>query len=123
MAQVSPMAPTGLEPPPPDYQYDVPHQMKHPLNRENQVDENDILHHYNANKYANHIGNYAQKEKSLAQINPYSPTGLEPPPKDWQYDVPHQMLKPLIDENKNDFNDLGNVYNPNKYSHTLGEYA
>jgi hypothetical protein len=33
------------------------------------------------------------------------------------------MLKPLIDENKNDFNDLGNVYNANKYAHTLGEYA
>jgi hypothetical protein len=32
------------------------------------------------------------------------------------------MLKPLIDENKNDFNDLGNVYNQNKYAHTLGEY-
>jgi len=33
------------------------------------------------------------------------------------------MLKPLIQENRNGFNDMGNVYTPGKYSHTLGEYA
>jgi hypothetical protein len=59
----------------------------------------------------------------MAQVNPVHPTGLEPPPKDQQYDVPHQMLKPLIQENRNGFNDMGNVYTPGKYSHTLGEYA
>jgi hypothetical protein len=82
--------PTGLEPPPPDWQYDKPHQFKHPLNRENQVDENDLQHHYNPLKHLNHIGNYAQKEQkdqkdeeSLVEICPAHPTGLEPPPKDW----------------------------------------
>jgi hypothetical protein len=29
----------------------------------------------------------------------------------------------LIQENRNGFNDMGNKYNPNKYQHTLGEYA
>jgi len=33
------------------------------------------------------------------------------------------MLKPLVQENRNGFNDIGNVYNPNKYEKTLGEYA
>lgn len=50
-------------------------------------------------------------------------TGLEPPPKDWQYDVPHQMLKPIIQENRNGYNDIINFYTPGKYSHTLGEYV
>lgn len=59
LLQISPMHPTGLEPPPPDHQYDVPQQLKHPLNRENQVDENDLQHLYNPGKYQNHIGNYA----------------------------------------------------------------
>lgn len=58
----------------------------------------------------------------MVQIDPYAPTGLEPPPKDWQYDVVHQMKKPLIFENREDPNDLRNFYNPNKYEHTLGEY-
>ena len=127
MAQINPYSPTGLEPPPKDWQYDVPHQMLKPLIDENKNDFNDIGNVYNPHKYSHTLGEYAQlgnqTKQSIVQINPYSPTGLEPPPKDWQYDVPHQMLKPLIDENKNDFNDLGNVYNPHKYSHTLGEYA
>lgn len=58
----------------------------------------------------------------MNQVHPYAPTGLEPPPKDWQYDVIHQMKKPLIFENREDPNDLRNFYNPNKYEHTLGEY-
>lgn len=33
------------------------------------------------------------------------------------------MLKPLTEENRNGFNDVRNVYNPNKYQHTLGEYV
>ena len=33
------------------------------------------------------------------------------------------MLKPIIHENRNGFNDVQNYYNPNKYDHTLGEYA
>ena len=51
----------------------------------------------------------------MAQVNPVHPTGLEPAPKDWQYDVPHQMKKPLIQENRDGHNDIINVYNPNKY--------
>lgn len=65
LAQINPTHPTGLEPPPPDYQYDVPHQLKQPLNRENQVDENDYIDHYNPYKHYNHIGNYAQKSDTL----------------------------------------------------------
>jgi hypothetical protein len=33
------------------------------------------------------------------------------------------MLKPIIQENRNGFNDIINLYNPNKHLHTLGEYA
>jgi hypothetical protein len=47
-------------------------------------------------------GIYAQQDpaaknatQTLAAINPAHPTGLEPPPKDWQYEVPHQLKKPL----------------------------
>jgi len=61
--------------------------------------------------------------KALIQIDPYRPTGLEPPPPDHQYDVPHQMKKPLIFENRVDANDLRNIHNPGKYDHTLGEYV
>lgn len=64
-----------------------------------------------------------EKNKALVQINPAHPTGLEPPPPDYQYDVPHQMKKPLIFENRVDANDLRNIHNPGKYDHTLGEYA
>lgn len=32
------------------------------------------------------------------------------------------MKKPLIHENRDDFNDLRNVYNPDKYSNSLGNY-
>jgi len=56
---------------------------------ENQVDASDLYHYYNPLKHLNHIGNYAQMPNTLVQINPVKPTGLEPPPKDWQYDVPH----------------------------------
>ena len=61
-AQINPSHPTGLEPPPPDYQYDNPlnAQMYYPLNRPNQVDADDLLHIYNPYKHLNHIGNYAQ---------------------------------------------------------------
>lgn len=33
------------------------------------------------------------------------------------------MKKPVIFENRMDPNDLRNTHNPDKYSHTLGEYA
>lgn len=33
------------------------------------------------------------------------------------------MLKPIIQENRNGYNDIINLYNPHKYQHTLGEYA
>jgi len=33
------------------------------------------------------------------------------------------MKKPIIQENRNGFNDIINVYNPGKYQHTLGEYS
>ena len=33
------------------------------------------------------------------------------------------MKKPLIYENRDDYNDFINRYTPGKYDHTLGEYA
>ena len=39
-----------------------------------------------------------------------------PPPKDYQYDEPYQMVKPLNFENRNEENDLRNVYNPDKHA-------
>jgi hypothetical protein len=33
------------------------------------------------------------------------------------------MRKPLILENRNDFNDMINTYNPNKYENDYGNYA
>lgn len=118
LAQISPMHPEGLVPPPPDYQYDSPlnAQLYRPLNRPNQVDANDLKTIYNPYKHLNHIGNYAQ-------VNPAAPTGLEPAPKDQQYDVPLQIQKPLTHENRQDTNDLRNVYNPGKYENTLGVYS
>ena len=117
LVQINPAAPTGLEPPPPDYQYDHPlnAQLYHPLNRPNQVDADDLQHLYNPYKHLNHIGNYAQ-------VNPAAPTGLEPPPKDQQYDVPLQMTKPLIYENRHMTDDLINRWTPGKYEHSLGMY-
>jgi hypothetical protein len=88
--------------------------MRKPLIPENQRDEHDLRNVYNPNKYNNHIGNYAKKDdkkekladqkaetnkttqakldekkKVLTQISPMHYTGLEPPPPDYQYDVPH----------------------------------
>lgn len=89
--------------------------MKKPLNWENRDDANDLINIHNPGKYDHTLGEYVQ-------INPAAPTGLEPPPPDYQYDVPHQMKKPLIFENREDANDLRNVWNPNKYEHSLGNY-
>jgi len=33
------------------------------------------------------------------------------------------MLKPIIQENRDGYNDIINIYNPGKYLHTLGEYV
>jgi len=60
--------------------------------------------------------------QSLASINPANPTGLEPPPKDWQYEVPSQMRKPLIKEQMHNEDDLRNVYNPGKKT-SMGMYV
>ena len=57
-----------------------------PLIPENRHSENDLM------KYA--------------QINPSKPTGLEPPPKDPQFEVPMQPVRPLIPENRHSENDL-----------------
>lgn len=101
--------------------------MKKPLIFENRDDHNDLRNIYNPNKYEHTLGEYAQvksdKAVSLAQVNPSHPTGLEPAPKDWQYEVVHQMKKPLIFENREDPNDLRNVYNPHLYESALGDYG
>ena len=112
--------------------------MLKPIIHENRNGFNDVQNYYNPNKYDHTLGEYAQVKRealnkeengekmtkvNFVQINPTSPTGLEPPPKDLQYEVPHQMLKPIIHENRNGFNDVQNYYNPNKYDHTLGEYV
>ena len=33
------------------------------------------------------------------------------------------MLKPIIQENRNGYNDIINMYTPGKHEHTLGEYV
>lgn len=78
--------------------------MKKPIIFENRVDANDLRNIHNPNKYDHTLGEYAQvgnqtlatdaktanaTKKAFAQINPVHPTGLEPPPPDYQYDVPH----------------------------------
>ena len=87
--QIDPVNPTGLEPAPKDPQYDIQYQPRAPLIWENWRDSNDWKPHYNPNKGSNSLGNYSQKPKksSLLQINPVHPTGLEPAPKDPQYDI------------------------------------
>ena len=112
--------------------------MLKPIIHENRNGFNDVQNYYNPNKYDHTLGEYAQVgnqtmadksnnknaiQQSLLQIDPVNPTGLEPPPKDQQYEVVHQMLKPIIHENRNGYNDVQNYYNPNKYDHTLGEYV
>jgi hypothetical protein len=98
--------------------------MKKPVIFEDRKDPNDLRNIYNPNKYEHTLGEYAQtRNQTMAQINPAHPTGLEPPPPDYQYDVPHQMKKPVIFEDRMDPNDLRNIHNPNKYDHTLGEYV
>ena len=58
----------------------------------------------------------------MATVNPARPTGIVDAPKDRQYDVPHQMVKPLVfPENAKDEHDLRNVYNPNRKVNT-GDY-
>jgi hypothetical protein len=50
----------------------------------------------------------------LEQITPTRQQGVVPPPPDYQYDEPRQPTKPINFENRNDEDDLRNVYNPNK---------
>lgn len=45
-----------------------------------------------------------------------------PAPLDQQYDVPAQMRKPLIPENRTDKDDIINIYNPNKHLNNIGNY-
>lgn len=44
------------------------------------------------------------------KINPSKPSGLVPPPKDYQYDVPRQLKQPLNWENTNEEDDFKNSY-------------
>lgn len=108
--------------------------MQKPLIPENKKDSNDMRNIYNPGKHEHTLGMYAQVKNqtavaqanhTLSQVWPAHPTGLEPAPKDQQYDVPLQMRKPLIPENKHDTNDLRNVYNPDKYQpqNNVGMYA
>ena len=75
--QINPSNPTGLEPAPKDFYYEVPHQLKKSLNWENTHDEDDWANKYNPNKTPNPFGH------NFAEIDPVNPTGLEPQPKDW----------------------------------------
>jgi len=52
-SKINPAHPEGLVPPPKDAQYEVPPQLKRPLNLENQSDKDDIKHWWNPNKYEN----------------------------------------------------------------------
>jgi hypothetical protein len=89
LAQIDPHNPTGLEPPPKDWQFELPHQLKTPLLWENVHNEDDNIHRYNPDKKRNTA--YAQisdkptdaTKAAFAAVNPGAPTGLEPAPKDW----------------------------------------
>ena len=121
--QIDPVNPTGLEPAPKDLQYDGTYQPRAPLIWENWRDTNDWKKSYNPNKYENHMGNYAQKHtSSLLQIDPVHPTGLEPEPRDSQYDGIYQRRAPLIWENWRDTNDWKKSYNGDKYGNSMGNY-
>jgi hypothetical protein len=114
-SKINPAHPTGLEPAPKDHQYDVPMQLKQPLVLEDMKDRDDFKHWHNANKYSNSYAYSQQKDDAKnktalaapvanktafaepkknatafvqTKINPAHPTGLEPAPKDHQYDVP-----------------------------------
>jgi hypothetical protein len=85
-AQIDPRHPTGLEPAPKDPQYEVPQQLTKPLNWVDKHDANqsyqisDVMNYYNPDKHT--------APRAYAQIDPRHPTGLEPAPKDPQYEVP-----------------------------------
>ena len=49
---------------------------------------------------------------AAVRINPAKPTGLEPPPKDHQYDVPMQLKRPLNPVNTHSEDDFRTIYNP-----------
>ena len=122
--EVNPAAPDGLVMPPKDPQYDAvvtPNNPdRKPIIHEDRHDKNDVRNVYNADKYKNHIGNYAQ-------VNPAAPDGLVMPPKDPQYDAvitPNNPdRKPIIHEDRHDKNDVRNVYNADKYKNHIGNYA
>ena len=109
--KINPSKPTGLEPPPKDFQYDVPGQLHKPLVWENAVDEDDFMNFWNPDKKMDPYlyNNFAQQS-----ITPLKQDGLVPPPKDYQYDRPGQPIKPLNFENRHEEDDLRNVYNPDK---------
>jgi hypothetical protein len=58
MMQINPAKPDGLVQPPKDFQYEVPVQMRHPLNFENRGDKDDIKTLYNPHKKATIHNNY-----------------------------------------------------------------
>ena len=55
-------------------------------------------------------------DKVNVEIYPAHPTGLVPPPKDPQYEVPYQMRHPLNMENRDQYDDIKHYYNPNIYN-------
>jgi hypothetical protein len=99
-----------------------------PLNYENKADgdtgyrNSDVKNYYNPHKYTAPRAYSQTGVQSLATIDPHNPTGLEPAPKDPQYEVPQQLTKPLNYENKADGDtgyrnsDVKNYYNPHKYT-------
>ena len=106
----------------------MPQQLTKPLIWEDKHDANqgyqisDVKNYYNANKYSAPHAYSQNGAQSLAAIDPKHPTGLEPAPKDPQYEVPQQLTKPINIGNAHDMNtgyrnsDLINWYNPNKYT-------
>ena len=54
----------------------------------------------------------------LASVDPLHSTGLEPAPKDRQYEVPPQLGKPVDPENQNENDDIRHWYNDKKYSNS-----
>jgi hypothetical protein len=90
--------------------------MRKPLIWENWRSVNDYKNEYNPAKYSTSPAFYSQ-------IDPENPTGLEPAPKDPQYEKITQMRKPLVIENWREVNDYKNTYNPGKSQHVIGQYS
>ena len=103
-----------------DSQYDLPHQPKKAIIRENNKSEDDFRNVYNPNKLTER---YAPLP-ALSQIYPGQPTGLTEAEKDQQYDIPRQLYQPLAGQSStHNENDINSFFNPNKLGNPSNFWA